>query len=414
MIKKISYGIAFSLCIITAQAQTNTKKALQKVEGNITLDVLHYDGTNLLSKEAIKPNQQKDWQSKFVESTVNRDGSIDVSASFKLINGTAPSTAVAINFNFDNWSRDNYVLVPAIVYNGNRYNSIGNGYNPDYPKDMYYNPAVPLTISNDPRLSIEKNKASLVELQTGNAATPAMCFFSPAEKKGFIVLTEQGSEPNKNNGLSIVENAAQNKCSFTITAPTMRKLAAGFGDFHKSGDKAPDWKAGDSLAIHFKLYVFDANNIPDLLTKFIQVRKAFTGANRPRNWLPMSKEEQLAVTINSNNFREFPVGGFYLTGNSTGFDLGWVGGLINTYPMLALNDDKERKRVGEELDFVVHKMQGESGYFYGVVTADGDLITEKANPDFPAMQAMVRKNCSVLLWLIKHLLLLKAQGMAIS
>ncbi len=410
MIKKISYGITFCLLAVATEAQVNIKKALQKVEGNITLDVLHYNGTNLLSKEEIKPNQQKDWQSRFTESGVNKDGSIEVSASFKLIKGTAPSTAVAVNFNFDNWSRDNYVLVPAIVYNGNRYNSIGNGYNPDYPKNMYYNPAVPLTISNDPRLSIEKNKASLVELQTGNAATPAMCFFSPAEKKGFIVLTEQCSEPNKNNGLSIVENAAQNKCSFTITAPTMRKLAAGFGDFHKSGDKAPDWRAGDSLAIHFKLYVFDANNIPDLLTKFMQVRKAFTGSNHPRNWLPMSKEEQLATAINSNNFREFPVGGFYLTGNNTGFDLGWVGGLINTYPMLALNDDKERKRVGEELDFVVHKMQGESGYFYGVVTADGDLITEKANPSFSAMQAMVRKNCGVLLWLMKHLLLLKAQG----
>lgn len=409
MINKISCSFAFSLLVVAAQAQVNIKKALQKVEGNITLDVLHYDGTNLLSKEAIKPNQQKDWQSKFVESTINRDGSIDVSASFKLINGTALSTAVAINFNFDNWSRDNYVLVPAIVYNGNRYNSIGNGYNPDYPKDMYYNPSVPLTISNNPRLSIEKNKASLIELQTGNAATPAMCFFSPAGKKGFIVLTEQGSRFG-NHGLSIAENAAQNKCSFTITAPTMRKLAAGFGDFHKSGDKAPDWKAGDSLAIHFKLYVFDANNTPDLLTKFMQVRKALTGANHPRNWLPMSKLEQLSTAIFSNDWVEEPVGNYYKVENSIDFQLGWVSGLMNTYPMLALNDDKERKRVGEELDFVVNKMQGESGYFYGGITHDGKIRPEKMNPAFPAIQAMVRKNSDALLWLVKHLMLLKAQG----
>jgi len=409
MINKISCSFAFSLLVVAAQAQVNIKKALQKVEGNITLDVLHYDGTNLLSKEAIKPNQQKDWQSKFVESTINRDGSIDVSASFKLINGTALSTAVAINFNFDNWSRDNYVLVPAIVYNGNRYNSIGNGYNPDYPKDMYYNPSVPLTISNNPRLSVEKNKASLVELQTGNAATPAMCFFSPAEKKGFIMLTEQGSKFG-NHGLSIAENAAQDKCSFTITAPTMRKLAAGFGDFHKSGDKAPDWNAGDSLAIHFKLYVFDANNIPDLLTKFMHVRKAFTGSNHPRNWLPMSKLEQLATTIFSNDWVEEPVGSYYKMENSIDFQLGWVSGMMNTYPMLALNNDKERNRVGEELDFVVNKMQGESGYFYGGITHNGKIRPEKMNPAFPAIQAMVRKNSDALLWLVKHLMLLKAQG----
>src|SRR5690242_13658394 len=331
MIKKISYGIVFSFLVIAAQAQVYTKKALQKVDSNYTLEVLHYNETNLVSKEEIEPDQKKDWQSRVTESAVNKDGSIDISASFKLMHGTAPSTAVAFNFNFGNWSRDNYVLVPAIVYNGNRYSSIGNSYNPDYPRDMYYNPAVPLTISNDPRLAIERNKASLIELQTGNAATPAMCFFSPAEKKGFIVLTGQGSKFG-NYGLSIAENSRQDTCSFTITAPAMRKYAAGFGDFHKSGDIAPDWNTGDSLTIHFKLYVFDANNIPDLLTKFMQVRKAFTGKNHPRNWLPMSKLEQLATTIFSNDWIEEPVGDYYKMENSIDFQLGWVSGMINTYP----------------------------------------------------------------------------------
>lgn len=409
MIKKISYGIVFSFLVIAAQAQVYTKKALQKVDGNYTLEVLHYNETNLVSKEEIEPDQKKDWQSRVTESAVNKDGSIDVSASFKLMHGTAPSTAVAFNFNFGNWSRDNYVLVPAIVYNGNRYNSIGNSYNPDYPGDMYYNPAVPLTISNDPRLAIERNKASLIELQTGNAATPAMCFFSPAEKKGFIVLTGQGSKFG-NYGLSIAENSRQDTCSFTITAPAMRKYAAGFGDFHKSGDIAPDWNTGDSLTIHFKLYVFDANNIPDLLTKFMQVRKAFTGKNHPRNWLPMSKLEQLATTIFSNDWIEEPVGDYYKMENSIDFQLGWVSGMINTYPMLALNDDKERKRVGEELDFVVNKMQGKSGFFYGGITHDGKLRPEKMTPAHPAIQAMARKNGDALVWFIKHLLLLKAQG----
>jgi hypothetical protein len=55
-------------------------------------------------------------------------------------------------------------------------------------------------------------------------------------------------------------------------------------------------------------------------------------------------------------------------------------------------------------------MQGESGFFYGSISSEGQLGTEKSHPDFPAIQAMVRKNGDVLFWLMKHLMLLKAQG----
>jgi len=399
---------------LNAQSFKDVDKILAPVKGNIGLDIKQFDGTTPVNEYSVSQYAREktpvNWALQVhSKKVVNQPEALDVSASFKLINGTAPSTAVSVSFNFDKWSRDNYVMVPAIVYNGNRYTSIGNGYAPSYTKDMYYNPEVPLTISNEPRLSIEKNKASLIELQTGNAATPAMCFFSPAQKKGFIVLTEQGFEWG-NNGLSIAENAQQDTCSFSITAPSMRKYAAGFGDFHNSGDEAPDWKAGDSLIIRFRLYVFDADNIPDLLEKFMQVRKSFTGSNHPRNWLPMSKLEQLGTTICSNNWVEEPVGNYYKPENNNDFQLGWVSGMMNTYPMLAMNNEKERLRVGEELDFVVSKLQGKSGFFYGGITADGKIRPEKMNPAFPAIQAMVRKNCDALLWFMKHLMLLKAQG----
>jgi len=404
------------LCYHTLEAQSfkEVNQILAQVNGNMALDIKQFDGTKQVGGYSISPYTREkkpvDWALQIhSKKVVNHPEALDVSASFKLINGNASSTAVGVSFNFDKWSRNNYVMVPAIVYNGNRYTSIGNGYNPSYTKDMYYNPEVPLTISNNPRLSIEKNKASLIELQTGNASTPAMCFFSPNQKKGFIVLTEQAFG-GENNGLSVAENAAQDSCTFSITAPAMREYATGFGDFHKSGDKAPDWKTGDSLTIRFRIYVFDANSIPGLLTKFMQVRKAFTGNNHPRNQLPMSKLEQLGTTICSDNFRNLPVGSYYLPENNNDFQLGWVSGMMNTYPMLALNNEKERLRVGEELDFVVSKLQGKSGFFYGGITADGKIRPEKMNPDFPAEQAMVRKNCDALLWFMKHLMLLKVQG----
>jgi hypothetical protein len=217
-----------------------------------------------------------------------------------------------------------------------------------------------------------------------------MCFFSKKEQKGFIVLTGQRTGLGY-NGLTIAENAAKDSCSFRISAPAVRKMAAGFGDFHLSGDRAPDWRPGDEVVLGLKVYVFDATGIPDLLEKFMQIRKELSGLNTPRDLLPMSKLFEVATEICRGNFVEVPAGSFYRPENSKDFQLGWVSGMMNTYPMLALDDEKERGRVFAELDFVVNKLQGKSGYFYGGIKAGGEIIPEKSSPHFKPVQAMVRK-----------------------
>ncbi|AOW09965.1 hypothetical protein [Flavobacterium gilvum] len=398
----------------SAQTDPSILPLLREVKGVLRCNITSYQDTNVLQKSVFSSKELNTtsgrWTLQMQSSPVAKSpNAIDVNAVFQLKEGTASASAVSVSFDFSQWSSNNYVLVPASVYNGNRYRAIGNGYMPDYPKDMYYNPKVPLTISNDPRLNVDKGKASLIELQTTNASTPAMCFFSPKEKKGFIVLTNQQTRFG-NNGLSIVENAKQDSCSFQISAPSMRKMATGFGDFHASGDRAPDWKAGDELSLQFRVYVFPANDIPDLLKKFIEVRKSFTGSNEPRNQLPMSKQFEVSTAIARNNWYENSTVNFYRTGNSNDFRLGWVAGMMNTYPMLVLNEEKETNRVEKELDFVVNKLQGKSGFFYGGITGGGKIIPDKMSKDYPAIQAMVRVNSDVLLWFMKHFMLLKAQG----
>ena len=102
--------------------------------------------------------------------------------------------------------------MPAAVYDGNRFHVVNSGYMAAYPKSYYYNKNVPLLISNSPRLSYEGGDASKIELLTGNASTPAMCFYSPELHRGFILLTEQGTRFG-NYGLFVEENAAQNAAS---------------------------------------------------------------------------------------------------------------------------------------------------------------------------------------------------------
>lgn len=415
--KQIKYFLfAISLLLGTTgvlHAQQQTAEALLgRLHGSLRYSIGRYDGTTLLSEQTFQHGRLQtgggDWQLQ-THATMLPDGAADVQVVCRLAQGRAAQSAVTVSLDFSHWSPQHYVLVPASVYNGNRYRSIGNGYNPDYPRDMYYNPHVPLTTANNPRLSDEKGKPSVITLQTTNAATPAICFFSPEEKKGCIVLTTQQTSLG-NSGLTIAENSAKDSCVLSISAPAVRRLAPGFGDFHPSGDHAPDWQAGDEVTLHYRVYVFDAEDIPALLRRFMTVRKALSGPNQPRDILPMSKLLQCATDICRGNFIEVKTGAYYRPENNNDFQLGWVSGMINTYPMLALNDAKERERVARELDFITGKLQGESGYFYGGITADGKLRPEKMHPDFPELQAMVRKNGDVLFWLMKHLMLLKAQG----
>jgi hypothetical protein len=412
----ILISICFNVSSIVSNAQLPQalNRLLEPIRGAMQCSIETYTGTTLKTRKIFREEKLQTDAGQWLLQTAaqpvtGRPEALDVTVDFELTEGASPATAVRVAFDFAQWSRNNYVMVPAIVYNGNRYRSIGNAYNPPYPEDMFYNPRVPLTISDNPRLSVNAGTASSIELQTGNAATPAMCFYSPATRKGFIFLTEQQTRFG-NSGLTIAENASQDSCRFSVSAPAMRKRAPGFGDFHESGDRAPDWSKGDKLTIRFRMYVFDAQSIPHLLTKFNQERKQLTGPNQPRNQLPMSKYMQLATTICSNNFVTVPAGSYYLMENNKDFQLGWVSGMMNTYPMLALNNEKERNRVAAELDFVVAKLQGKSGFFYGGIKANGELREDKDNPYSTHLMAMVRKNSDALLWLMKHLQLFKEQG----
>jgi len=99
------------------------------------------------------------------------------------------------------------------------------------------------------------------------------------------------------------------------------------------------------------------------------------------------------------------------------FQLGWVGGMMNTFPMLYCNDSLHQSRAASTIDFVVDRMQGKSGYFYGFY-CDGGVRTElkreipkeliNEHPDVKV--AMVRKNADALLWFCKQFMLLNEQG----
>ncbi|MBV5349358.1 hypothetical protein JZU61_06895, partial [bacterium] len=386
-----------------------------KLKQQFTLPVVNQTGT-LQVEDAI-------WKCDITESPVRKDGPVWIEAKFKLEKGTMKSSAVAVSVDFAGWSTSNYVMVPASVYNGNRFNAIQEGWIPGYPASMYYNKNSALTFSDNPRLSLNKGEVSKIELSTSSAATPAMTFYAPGKKRGFVMLTEQRTKLG-NSGMIIEENSERTNATFSLTAPVVRERIPGFSGFNDSFDVAPTWKEGDEVVIRFSIYSFPVEDIPSFLNKFMDLRKSFTGENHPRYLTPMSAKFDLTKSQIDNylwkNTYSIYAGEVDWSGfgyKKVVFQLGWVGGLMTTYPMIYSNDSLQLSRVSKTFDFVVDSMQGNSGYFYGIY-ADNKVQTELKreipkelileHPD--VIVAMTRKNSDALFWFIKHFMLLKEQG----
>jgi hypothetical protein len=398
-------------CFLPALCAADLDDFLKPVTGSAWPTVCSYDGSKLTNSRAFEGGQVRTkaatWTCELRETPVKGQADArDLTATFKLTDGSAPSAGVAMDFVFADWSRDNYLLVPAIIYNGNRFHALGGAYMPPFPREMYFNPKLPLTIANNPRLSVEPGQASKIELLTGNAATPAICFYSPSKRRGFILLTEQRTRFG-NTGLLIEENALQDRITCTVSAPGVRERAAHFGGFGPSGDAAADWKPGDDVTLKLRLYCFPADGIPALLEKFMAVRKSLSGPNQPRNLASMSKIRDMIVPRFKGRWMTVPAGSYYAPENSPHFQLGWVSGFMQT-PMLAIDDPLEREHICRQIDFVVGKLQAASGFFYGGITSDGQL---RPDHTFDSRRlALTRKNADALLMFFKFFQILKAQG----
>lgn len=376
--------------------------------------ICSYEGEVLVSATRIQEEDtafvhSSSWVCKTDTKKVSDQTNVsDFYITFSVEKGMLESGGVAVAFDFWNWKRDNYVLMPAYVYNGNRFHVETNGYMSPFPTNYHFNKNVPLLFSNSPRLSEMEGKSSKIEGLTGNLATPAVCFYMPEQKCACIILTEQKNRLG-NLGMFLEENEDQNMASLVVSVPGVRELSAGFGDFRKSGDRACFWNAGDSLTMRFKVYHFKADGIPDLLAQFMKVRKEVTGKNTSRNICPFSMVTALTSDYkNKVRWKEDGENSFYRMENSDGYQVGWVGGLMGTFPLLALNDSLSRSRVIKTYNYAISRMKGESGYFYGSYR-NGNTVSDRDNiPN----AALVRKNADILFFMIKHFLLLEKQGYA--
>jgi hypothetical protein len=377
-----------------------------------------YDGPNLAAVQQIGDGafhaSDTNWRVSFECRPVAGDRAArDVTARFTLAKGAAHSAGVAVAFDFSDWRADNYVLVPAAVYNGNRNRIVPGHYADPMPASDLYDKNLALSTRELPGLSVTPGAPSRFELLANNASTPCLAFLSRRTGKAFILLAEQGIQVGDSildTGLAVEESVDRKSASLVVSAPEVRERKPEFDGFSPSPDRGIDWRAGDSYTIRLRLFCFNAGSMRGLFNKYSAVRKSLTGENHPRNIYPMSEVERLETERIAQRFFRKGSFAYYTPENATWMVPGWIGGLINTYPMLAIGDAEHIDKVASTFDFTLGKGQGKSGYFHGAIDENGVCFSRDAFPD--ANIVLARKNGDVLYWMIKQFLLLKSQGAA--
>lgn len=322
------------------------------------------------------------------------------------------NAGVAIAFDEDQWSSDNYVMIPASVYNGNRQRIVNREYATGLDKTDYYRKELALTSNPIPQLSPEFGAKSRLEVLVNNAATPAIAYLKRAQRQGTILLTDQGFEWNGqvlDYGLIVEESRDRAHASFIISAPGVREKKPEFIGFSKSPDKGITVKEGERITIKVTKIDFYCEDVPTLLANFMKNRKIHTQTEAPRNLMPMSEVLDRMVKNIDERYYKGNQWEYYCPENADWISYGWIGGLMNTYPMLGLGDSEHERKVMNTFDFALSRAKGKSGYYYDVLGSDGNVIARDAAARQKGI-GLTRKNADVLYWMVKQFMLLKSQG----
>lgn len=369
-----------------------------------------YEGAKLLHSSAVGAHSAN-WDVK--QEVLKKKGTNEVTYRFTFKAKRAMKDAgVAVAFDTYDWSSDNFVMIPAVVYNGNRQRIVNREYATGLDKTDYYRKDLALTSNPIPQLSPEFGAKSRLEVNISNTSTPVMAYLDRNQHKGVFLFTDQGitwKNEVKDHALIVEESEDRSVASFVVSAPGVRSRKPEFIGFSESPDRGISVAQGDELQIRVTRLEFQSADVPQLYSRFMQERKLHIKEATPRNLMPMSEVfTRMAKNIDERYYAKDGVG-FYCPENADWMSYGWVGGLINTYPMLALGDTAHFNHVRNTFDFALPKGRGASGYYYDVLGADGQVIYRdgaKANPGI----GLTRKNADVLYWMIKQFMLLKKQG----
>ena len=377
--------------------------------------------TQMIGKHTARIGQPDHYTCELSTETAKWDASVrsrDVSGrseamesllDLHLRSGLEVNASVGIDYTFSDWTTKNYVVMPAAVYAGNRFESRPYDYPPIFRDRRDHRVDLQTTVSDIPGLSLGEGP-SQIQLLTRDLATPAVGIYFPEKQKGVWLLVDPRTCLG-DSGLFVEESEDRRTCRVSVTAPGVR---VGLRYHHMrmttwSQDRGADFRVGNRIALRLRVFWFECRDIPTLFDEFIGIRHDLSGEPGLPNTVPFSAAwDILEDKYNRQNWDEEH--GLYRVstageGPRDIWQMGWNGGVISTLCLLSDGNETSRSRALQNLGFFFDKTSAPSGFFYGV--SDGEKMYDEFH-DLPGTKdwLFVRKVGDAIYFVTRELLLL--------
>ena len=314
--------------------------------------------------------------------------------------------AAEVVFTAHEWSLEHYLMLPAAVYDGNRFRCFPQPYPPLIVNPDEFGKDFPITVTDVPRL--EPDGKSLIELTSGDLAAPIAGFFNPKSQEGVFIMFTQGNE-HGNYGIKIREDTTENRLELSLGSPCARQNM-----YHMcnksipSDDKQRIFKQGEKIRFSFELHSFKCDGITEFYDCYFNIRKNMSHSEQV-NTVPFSHAWNIMEqSHNANRWNE--KGKYYscFEDNFYDYQIGWVGGMQASHAMLLNGNTLSRTRALESLETTLTKTQTDAGFLLGC-GKDDHFYCDGIWDVWPHNMHAVRKSGDGLYFIIKQLICLKKQ-----
>ena len=413
--------ITFLVCY-EVKAQ-NFEEIMQQNKCSIYARINQYDSERynlLFNRKRVKINQDNpifEFQSSkwiIVKRVRKSEKSkcFEVEIKFKCLKGTLENASFSIDFDFSNWSKENYVLLPSAVYNGNRYEAVQMDYSPFFNNLSQMGINKPQIISDQPRLNFREGYSRIQE-RSGSMSLPSIGFHSPSSKRGAWIFFQQGNRLG-DYGVDIEEYKGRSKATISITSPLVREFNKAQDmrmDIAPSNDICTDFKAGDEVSIVYSIKMFHSSSVQSLYDEWSEIKSKHYKTEKSPNIIPFSSA--FKVIEKHMNAEFWNSEGYYANHSKTDWQPSWVGGLNTTFAFFAEGSDSTKQRSIRTLDWLYRKGIAPSGAYFDM-KRNGEFTSSKAPKPFGKDLTLVRKQSEAIYYAFKQFNLMKMQGTSIN
>jgi hypothetical protein len=356
--------------------------------------------------------QGSEWKITQKIEPFQNSGQYKIVVSFKCLSGEVKNASVSVDMDFNDWSKNNYLLMPSAVYNGNRYEAVQRDYTPFFLSLSQMGVDKPIIISDHPRLNF-RDGYSRIQERSGSMAVPSVGFHAPASKKGFWLCFSQANSLG-DYGVDIEENKDRNKATISLTSPVVRELykhSMCRMDEKPSTDELANFKSGNEVTTTFIVDFFESPNIQSLYTELKELRRIHYPASPKVNLIPFSKVFEIIET--HKNIDIWNEKGFYGNNTNLNWMSGWCGGYIPAFALYAGGNSLTRKRVLQSFDWMSNALSP-SGYYYDVYFNKSGFGSQGDKLPFGKDLVLTRKNAEGIYYAFKQFDLMKKLNFQVS